>query len=77
MWHSPEINVLMETSNPLNDKPVVYIGPHPKTRVIYDRDGDLDICSSRGMSGPGMVLALQCGLHGEFADGWPNPKIKT
>jgi type 1 glutamine amidotransferase len=42
MWHSPEINVLMETSNPLNDKPVVYIGPHPKTRVIYIQLGHSD-----------------------------------
>jgi type 1 glutamine amidotransferase len=25
----------METDHPLNDKPVVYIGPHPKARSVY------------------------------------------
>lgn len=35
MWHSPRIKVLMETDNPLNDRPVVYIGPWEKSRVIY------------------------------------------
>jgi len=35
MWHSPGIKVLMETDNPLNDKPVVYVGPNPQARVIY------------------------------------------
>lgn len=35
MWHSPRIDVLMETENPLNDRPVVYIGPHPKARSVY------------------------------------------
>ena len=29
MWHSPEIQVLMDTALPLNDKPVVYVGPNP------------------------------------------------
>jgi len=42
MWHSPEINVLMETSNPLNDKPMVYVGPDPKARVIYIQLGHSD-----------------------------------
>jgi hypothetical protein len=35
MWHSPKIQVLMETAHPENDRPVVYIGPHPKARAIY------------------------------------------
>jgi type 1 glutamine amidotransferase len=42
MWHSPKINVLMETSSPLNDRPVVYLGPHPKARVIYIQLGHSD-----------------------------------
>jgi uncharacterized protein len=42
MWHSPQINVLMETNNPLNDRPVVYVGPHPKARVIYIQLGHSD-----------------------------------
>jgi type 1 glutamine amidotransferase len=35
MWQSPDIQVLMQTDHPLNDKPVVYIGPHAKSRVVY------------------------------------------
>ncbi len=35
MWHSPRIQVLMETHHPDNDRPVVYIGPHPKARSVY------------------------------------------
>lgn len=35
MWHSPRIQVLMETQHPDNDRPVVYIGPHPKARSVY------------------------------------------
>lgn len=35
MWHSPGITTLMELDHPLNDKPVVYTGPHPKARSIY------------------------------------------
>jgi type 1 glutamine amidotransferase len=35
MWRSPGIQVLMETGHPLNDKPVVYVGPHPKARSVY------------------------------------------
>jgi len=42
MWHSPKINVLMETSNSQNDKPVVYIGPHRKARVVYIQLGHSD-----------------------------------
>lgn len=35
MWRAPGVEVLMETDHPLNDKPVVYIGPHPKARSVY------------------------------------------
>ena len=35
MWHSPKITVLMETNNPLNDSPVVYLGPNPNLRAVY------------------------------------------
>jgi type 1 glutamine amidotransferase len=35
MWHSPKIQVLMETDNPLNDPPMVYIGPTPGLRAVY------------------------------------------
>jgi len=35
MWHSPRIQVLMETGHPLNDRPVVYVGPHPKAKSVY------------------------------------------
>jgi type 1 glutamine amidotransferase len=42
MWHSPKIEVLMETDNPLNDRPVVYVGPRPKARVIYIQLGHSD-----------------------------------
>lgn len=39
MWHSPRITVLMETDHPLNDRPVVYAGPHPKARTVYIQIG--------------------------------------
>ena len=34
MWHSPKSTVLMETDNPNNDRPVVWIGPWQKSRVV-------------------------------------------
>jgi type 1 glutamine amidotransferase len=34
MWHSPKALVLMETDNPHNDRPVVWIGPWQKSRVV-------------------------------------------
>jgi uncharacterized protein len=34
MWHSDKIRVLMETNFELNDKPVVWVGPHASARVI-------------------------------------------
>ena len=42
MYHSPNIEVLMETSHPENDRPVVYIGPHPRARVVYIQLGHSD-----------------------------------
>jgi len=39
MWISPKVTVLMETDHPLNDKPVVYIGPYSKARVVYIQFG--------------------------------------
>jgi uncharacterized protein len=35
MWQSEKIKALMETSHPLNDRPVVYMGPYDKARVVY------------------------------------------
>lgn len=35
MWHSPKITVLMETDQPLNDKPVVYLGPRENGHTVY------------------------------------------
>ena len=33
-WHSPKATVLIETSNPQNDKPIAWIGPWQKSRVV-------------------------------------------
>jgi len=35
MWHSPRITVLMESDSPWNDRPLVYLGPQPDTKVVY------------------------------------------
>ncbi len=35
MWFSPKITTLMEITNELNDKPVVYIGPQPNSHAVY------------------------------------------
>jgi type 1 glutamine amidotransferase len=42
MWQSDKITVLMETDEPLNDRPVVYVGPHPKARCVYIQLGHED-----------------------------------
>ncbi|NWG14334.1 MAG: ThuA domain-containing protein [Acidobacteria bacterium] len=42
MWLSPGITPLMETDNPHNDRPVVYIGPYQKARVVYIQFGHGD-----------------------------------
>ena len=39
MWHAPGIQVLMETDHPLNDRPVVYTGVHPRARSVYIQMG--------------------------------------
>lgn len=49
MWHSPDIDVLMQTSHPENDPPVVYIGPQSKARVVYIQVGH----SAQTMNNPG------------------------
>lgn len=35
MWISPDVKVLMETDNPNNDKPVVWVSPYDKSKVVY------------------------------------------
>ncbi len=35
MWISPKVKVLLETDDPRNDRPVAWIGPHEKARVVY------------------------------------------
>ncbi|NWF83890.1 MAG: ThuA domain-containing protein [Bryobacteraceae bacterium] len=55
MWHSPRIEVLMETDNPLNDRPVVYIGPHAKARAIHIQLGH----SAHTMENPGYRLLIR------------------
>jgi len=42
MWHSPRIQVLMETDHPLNDRPVVYVGPGAGSRAVYIQLGHSD-----------------------------------
>ena len=49
MWLSPRIEVLMETDAPGNDRPVVYIGPHPQARSVYIQPGH----SAQTMRDPG------------------------
>ena len=35
MWISPNIRVLLETDNPANGKPLAWVGPYTKSRVVY------------------------------------------
>jgi hypothetical protein len=35
MWRSPKVEVLAETDSAKNDRPVVYVGPWAKSRVVY------------------------------------------
>ena len=42
MWHSPRIEVLMETTEPRNDRPIVYVGPFEKARVLTIQLGHSD-----------------------------------
>jgi len=49
MWHADGIRVLMEADHPLNDRPVVYLGPNSSHRAIYIQLGH----SSSTMRHPG------------------------
>lgn len=42
MWHSPRIQVVMETDHPLNDRPIVYLGPAAGSRAVYIQLGHSD-----------------------------------
>jgi type 1 glutamine amidotransferase len=47
LWISPKVKVLLETEHPLSDKPVAWIGPYEKARVVYiqlghDRNANLN-----------------------------------
>jgi type 1 glutamine amidotransferase len=35
MWISPKVQVLLETDNPLNDKPMAWVSAYAKSRVVY------------------------------------------
>jgi hypothetical protein len=35
MWISPKVRVLLETNNPLNDRPMAWISPYSQSRVVY------------------------------------------
>ena len=35
MWISSRVQVLLETDNPLNGKPLAWVGPYEKSRVVY------------------------------------------
>jgi type 1 glutamine amidotransferase len=39
MWISPDVKVLLETGHPDNDRPVAWIGPYQKSRVVYIQFG--------------------------------------
>jgi type 1 glutamine amidotransferase len=49
MYLSPDIEVLMETTHPDNDPPMVYVGPYRKARVVYIQLGH----SGSTMENPG------------------------
>ena len=35
LWISPKVKILLESDHPLSDKPVAWIGPYEKARVVY------------------------------------------
>jgi type 1 glutamine amidotransferase len=35
MWISPRVQVLLETDNPLNGKPIAWVSPYAQSRVVY------------------------------------------
>lgn len=55
MWHSPGIDVLMQSNHPEADPPVVYIGPNSSTRVLYIQMGH----SAETMNNPGFRRLVQ------------------
>lgn len=59
MWHSPRITVLMETDHPLNDKPVVYLGPRENGRAVYIQLGH----GPETMNHPGYRLLIHNAVH--------------
>lgn len=47
LWISPRVEVLLETDHPESDRPLAWIGPYPKARVVYvqlghDRSANLN-----------------------------------
>lgn len=47
LWISPRVEVLLETDHPEADRPLMWIGPHPRARVVYlqlghDRNANLN-----------------------------------
>lgn len=39
MWISPDVRVIMETDHPEADRPVVWVSPYKKSRVVYIQPG--------------------------------------
>lgn len=66
MWHSDRIEVLMETDHELNDRPVVYVGPYQKARVLYVQLGH----SAHTMNHPGFRKLMANAVQ------WVAPKEK-
>ena len=58
MVHSPDIEVLMETADPDNNPPIVYIGPYSKARILYIQLGH----SSDTMENPGFRKLMANGI---------------
>jgi type 1 glutamine amidotransferase len=59
MWHSPRIEVLMETTHPENDRPVVYVGPHQTARSVFIQLGH----SAQTMRDPAFQRLLENAVH--------------
>ncbi len=59
MEHSAAIEVLMETTHPDNDRPVVYVGPCQTARVVYVQLGH----SADTMNNPGFRRLISNAVH--------------
>jgi type 1 glutamine amidotransferase len=59
MEHSSSIEVLMETTHPDNDRPVVYVGPYQRARVVYVQLGH----SADTMNNPGFRRLISNAVH--------------